>query len=261
LDKQFELERLAQQAIIDNKAGTSTADQIATAKGRLAALDRVEPLARASVVQDTAGPLESFLSGIPDSAARANEALQSIAVDGLQSLDDGIADAITGAKSLADVFDNVADQIIAALIKIAIQQAIIKPLGGALSSLLGAGSSSFSFGGIDTAALFAGNNSTLQPLAGARAGGGPVSAGKSYLVGELGPEIFSPTSSGEIIANDAIASGRGVSVHVEPSAYFDVRVREVAAPLADSAAQRGAAGGAAMAQAAIARRANKRLGR
>jgi hypothetical protein len=39
------------------------------------------------------------------------------------------------------------------------------------------------------------------PVDGARAGGGPVSAGKNYLVGERGPEIFSPSSSGSIIPN------------------------------------------------------------
>ena len=39
------------------------------------------------------------------------------------------------------------------------------------------------------------------PVDGARAAGGPVSAGKNYLVGERGPEIFSPSSSGSIIPN------------------------------------------------------------
>lgn len=36
---------------------------------------------------------------------------------------------------------------------------------------------------------------------GARANGGPVSAGKRYLVGERGPEIFAPRTSGQIIPN------------------------------------------------------------
>jgi hypothetical protein len=39
------------------------------------------------------------------------------------------------------------------------------------------------------------------PIDGARASGGPVSAGKNYLVGERGPEIFSPSASGSIIPN------------------------------------------------------------
>lgn len=42
---------------------------------------------------------------------------------------------------------------------------------------------------------------------GARARGGPVAAGKSYLVGEEGPEIFTPRNSGEITPNSGRASG------------------------------------------------------
>ena len=36
---------------------------------------------------------------------------------------------------------------------------------------------------------------------GSRALGGPVTGGGSYLVGERGPEIFTPRSSGSISAN------------------------------------------------------------
>jgi hypothetical protein len=48
--------------------------------------------------------------------------------------------------------------------------------------------------------VFTGGDSPA-PVDGARASGGPVSAGKNYLVGERGPEIFSPSSSGSIIPN------------------------------------------------------------
>jgi hypothetical protein len=48
--------------------------------------------------------------------------------------------------------------------------------------------------------VFTGGDSPA-PINGARASGGPVSAGKNYLVGERGPEIFSPSSSGSIIPN------------------------------------------------------------
>ena len=50
--------------------------------------------------------------------------------------------------------------------------------------------------------VFTGGGDTAPaPVDGARAAGGPVSAGKRYLVGERGPEIFSPSSSGSIIPN------------------------------------------------------------
>lgn len=48
-------------------------------------------------------------------------------------------------------------------------------------------------------------------LAGGRAGGGDVNYGQSYLVGEQGPEIFTPTTSGMITPNDAMSSLSGGS--------------------------------------------------
>jgi hypothetical protein len=58
--------------------------------------------------------------------------------------------------------------------------------------------------------LFAG----LAHMGGARASGGDVNYGQSYLVGEQGPEIFTPTTSGMIVPNGAMNSlggggGRG----------------------------------------------------
>lgn len=46
-----------------------------------------------------------------------------------------------------------------------------------------------------------------------RATGGPVSPGSAYLVGERGPEVFVPTTSGQI-ASSAPASGRDVRISI-----------------------------------------------
>ena len=50
----------------------------------------------------------------------------------------------------------------------------------------------------------------------ARAAGGPVSGNKSYLVGEKGPELFTPTSSGTITPNHALG-GSNIVVNVDAS--------------------------------------------
>jgi hypothetical protein len=42
---------------------------------------------------------------------------------------------------------------------------------------------------------------------GGRASGGPVSAGTTYLVGEKGPELFTPSASGRIIPNGSMGGG------------------------------------------------------
>jgi phage-related protein len=66
--------------------------------------------------------------------------------------------------------------------------------GGGLGGL-GGGSSGGGIGGI-----IVGIASSI--FGGARANGGPVSAGSAYLVGERGPELFTPRSSGMIHPNN-----------------------------------------------------------
>lgn len=52
-----------------------------------------------------------------------------------------------------------------------------------------------------------------------RATGGPVSPGRGYLVGENGPEVFVPTSSGRITANQStMSAGRDVRVAIQLAA-------------------------------------------
>lgn len=51
-----------------------------------------------------------------------------------------------------------------------------------------------------------------------RAAGGPVSAGSPYIVGERGPELFMPRTSGSIYPNDAIGmGGANIVVNVDAS--------------------------------------------
>ncbi len=69
---------------------------------------------------------------------------------------------------------------------------------------------SAAFGGSGTGATLAGVAASLLGLPG-RAGGGPVSPGRGYLVGERGPELFVPTASGRVEATPAQASR---TVHV-----------------------------------------------
>jgi TP901 family phage tail tape measure protein len=49
---------------------------------------------------------------------------------------------------------------------------------------------------------------------GGRAGGGPVSSGKSYLVGEMGPEIFTPASGGGNITPNNAMGGSSINITV-----------------------------------------------
>jgi hypothetical protein len=108
-----------------------------------------------------------------------------------------MADAAMGGKiSFADM----AQSIIRDLIRIQIQRSITDPLVSAGTSAL---SSIFNSGG----QFESGINTS-----GFRAMGGPVTSGNSYVVGENGPEIFTPYGSGSITPNNEIGGG-GVTVN------------------------------------------------
>ncbi len=64
------------------------------------------------------------------------------------------------------------------------------------------------------------NNFNTGSFSGARAEGGPVLGGGSYLVGERGPEIFTPTSAGTI---EPPLSGGPITVnfHLGPGVNVD----------------------------------------
>lgn len=93
----------------------------------------------AGLLQSTRGPLEQYQAGLPTTAAKMNEALQSVAVNGLQALEDGILSVIDGTKSLGAAFRDMASQIIADLLRIQIQKMIIGPLSNLLGGALGGG--------------------------------------------------------------------------------------------------------------------------
>jgi len=85
-----------------------------------------------------------------------------------------------------------------------------------MNALLGDFGTTGSFGGIagSVAGLF-------------KAEGGPVSANQSYVVGEQGPELFTPKSNGNIIPNDQMGSvGGDRSVIVNITAFDSKDVQQ-----------------------------------
>jgi phage-related protein len=93
-------------------------------------------------------------------------------------------------------------------------------LGSAISFVIGLFAQLVSvvnsaFNAIKNIVNFIKNNPVTQAIGGAidnifgggRAMGGPVSRGTSYVVGERGPELFVPNTSGKIIPNGGAASG------------------------------------------------------
>lgn len=87
----------------------------------------------------------------------------------------------------------------------------------------------------------------LGGLLGFRARGGPVQAGKPYVVGERGPELMIPGGSGTVIPNAAMPSRRdgggnvAITVHSVRGEMFDTIVEAVSQKVATRVTQQGVA--------------------
>lgn len=135
-----------------------------------------------------------------------------------QTFSDGIKGMITGAMSFKDAMSNVISSVINELWQMFVVQQIVGMVKKGLSAITGI------------------------PLPG-KAIGGPVQAGQPYMVGERGPEMFIPSRSGSIAANNKL--GGGMVVHVDARGSADpaaVRLQvqqgiNAAAPIIIAAAQ------------------------
>jgi tape measure domain-containing protein len=107
------------------------------------------------------------------------------------TIETAIVDTLLQAKSASEALSGVLNQVSRQLMSFALGS-----IGGSEKS-----SGSGIFGAI--ADIF-------------RANGGPVKAGRSYIVGERGPEVFTPGVSGGITPNHAMG-GANVTVNVDAS--------------------------------------------
>jgi hypothetical protein len=151
-------------------------------EGAADGIERVETSLEKSVAQ-----LKTFSEASKDVKAK----LADIAVKGVNTLTDSLVSVVNGTKSAKEAFKSMAASIINDLLKIMIQKSITGPLAGALGGL-----EFFKKTSTPTAAI-----------------GGPMQRGRTTLVGERGPELFIPSSSGSIVPNNQIGGGGGVTVN------------------------------------------------
>ena len=79
---------------------------------------------------------------------------------------------------------------------------------------------------------------------GGRASGGPVSGGTTYLVGERGPELFTPNTSGAIIPNGVGGSGTTINLTVNGAIDPEGTARTIVDVLNRATARGGSGAGA-----------------
>jgi len=149
----------------------------------------------------TSPKLEIFIEGLE----RTMDSLAQTMADSLLQMGDGW-------KGFRDSLKNIVRDIIAQLLRLQAQQAITRTLG----SIGGSGGGGFDFGKILSigSSIFGFGGGGAPDVAGF-ANGGSLSPRQPAIVGEKGPELFVPHTSGGIFTNRSLNNmgGGGVSVN------------------------------------------------
>jgi len=144
-----------------------------------------------------------------ESKAELSELQKAVEGWGKSSADAIVEFAMTGKSSFSDMVNSM----LADLARMMVYRNITARLASAVGDM--------DFGSIGSA--------IAGMFGGARATGGPVSAGKTYLVGEQGPELVTMGASGYVTPNHALGGGGGgVSIVVNNNAGPDTRANAVA---------------------------------
>ena len=141
---------------------------------------------------------------------------QSLATD----VADGLQGLIRGTSTLNDLLNNVLNKLIDAAFNMALFGNPGGTLGGgglfgSLFSGIGSIFNKGPFGGAPLGPLGNPLSQHTSLVVGERAEGGSVRAGSGYLVGERGPELFTPGVSGIITPNHALGGTTNIVVNVD----------------------------------------------
>lgn len=133
-----------------------------------------------------------YMMDLGKSSKEANDAMSGVGDTFGSEFSSAFSSVIDGTKSVKEAFRDMAKGIITSLANSAVSRIF--------GSIFGGGEGGGIFGSL---------------FGGAKAGGGPVQSGKSYLVGENGPEVVRMGGDGTVIPNDALGGGgRTVAVHL-----------------------------------------------
>jgi hypothetical protein len=170
-------------------------DRLDPTREYIRALERVAELQAQGLLNDREALAETnrladALRNAGKAATDSNDLARSLGL----TFTSAFEQAISGGRGLRDIFKGLEADLLRLGTRQLVTQPFLKFLGNATGSEGGGGS-----GFADIFATLAGSFG----FGGARAMGGPVSAGMGYLVGERGPELFMPRQSGTIVPNGA----------------------------------------------------------
>jgi len=166
-----------------------------------------------SAINDKVKDLQDEMKALQDPIRMAITLSDTIAT----SFEESFKGVIKGTMTVADAFRNMLNRIADHFLDTAARMMANQLQRG----ILGLFANIFSpgpFGGAPLGPLGNPLSQHTDMTVGVRANGGPVTAGGSYLVGERGPEMFSPGVSGMITPNEMLGGGStNIVVNVDAS--------------------------------------------
>ena len=187
--------------------GQIAADEIVKASEAMGALRDITAQTSAQFQDSFAKKMQQYGKTVNDFGGQVGD----IVVKSFRGMEDALVNFVQTGKMN---FRDFANSIIADMTRIAIRQAIIAPLMNSFSGWLGNvfGPTKPSIG-TQVGEDLAGHIANIPK----KARGGPVKGGGSYLVGEKGPELFTPGRSGGITPNHQLGGSTSVVVNVDAS--------------------------------------------
>jgi hypothetical protein len=147
---------------------------------------------------------ETFIQNLNNTREMAGDLtpqLEKLGDQAITGLGRSFTAAITGAEKFSDAIKKMAKSVIDSLIQMLVQKYIVDAAFGAITAGFGGGGTTASGGG----------GGGVTSVTGALARGGVATGGNPYLVGEKGPEVFVPSTTGRVVPNDQLG-GSGVTV-------------------------------------------------
>lgn len=155
---------------------------------------------------DLFGGFQSGMKIYFDDVSNFSKMTEDATIRAFKGMEDALVSFVQTGKLN---FGDLARSIIADIARIYVRQSMITPLLSAIG--LGGSSVPLSTPGVTYSPEAWAASSAAFSLSGKKASGGPVTGGKTYLVGEKGPELFTASSSGNITPNNQLGGG-GVTV-------------------------------------------------
>ncbi len=156
--------------------------------------------------QELPSAFESFINNLQQARSQGEDlqtGLVKLANQGINGLGQAFTNAITGAQKFSDAIKSMAKSVIDSLIQMLIQKYIVDAAFGAITGAFGGSGTTTATGSTTTAT----GSSGLPKLA----RGGVATGGKLAIVGERGPELFIPSTTGRVVPNNELG-GDGVTV-------------------------------------------------